>query len=83
MLMQKVGAAVALFAMGLLLDAIGFAPHQEQSDRTLAGLRFLYGGVPLLVAFAAALLFSRYPLTREVYADVQARLAERRRREGR
>lgn len=83
MLMQKVGAAVALFAMGLLLDAIGFAPHQEQSDRTLAGLRFLYGGVPLLIALAAALLFSRYPLSREVYADVQARLAERRRREGR
>jgi len=42
---------------------------------------FLYGGTPMLVALAAALLFSRYPLTREVYADVQERLAARRRGE--
>lgn len=82
MLMQKIGAAVALFAMGLLLDAIGFVPEREQAERTLAGLRFLYGGTPLLIALAAAALFTRYPLTRTVYADVQARLAARRRGEG-
>lgn len=81
MLVQKIGAAVALFAMGLLLDVIGFAPGREQGAGTLHGLRFLYGGTPLLIALAAALLFSRYPLTREVYADVQARLAARRRGE--
>jgi len=39
---------------------------------------FLYGGTPMLVALAAALLFSRHPLSREVYADVQAQLAARR-----
>jgi GPH family glycoside/pentoside/hexuronide:cation symporter len=79
MLVQKVGAAVALFAMGLLLDAIGFAPGREQGAGTLRGLRFLYGGAPLLIALGAALLFARYPLTRQVYAEVQERLAERRR----
>jgi Na+/melibiose symporter-like transporter len=81
MLVQKVGQAVALFALGLILAAIGFVPDREQSPDTLFGLRFLYGGVPFLVAFAAALLFSRYPLTREVHADLQARLAARRRGE--
>jgi len=79
MLMQKIGAALALFAMGLLLDAIGFVPEREQGPGTLAGLRFLYGGTPLLIALAAALLFSRYPLTRQVYGEVQERLAARRR----
>lgn len=82
MLMQKIGAAVALFAMGLLLDAIGFVPERAQTASTLAGLRFLYGGTPLLIALAAAALFSRYPLTRSVYAEVQARLAARRRVDG-
>jgi len=78
MLVQKIGAAVALFALGVLLDAIGFVPEREQAERTVLGLRFLYGGVPLLVTLAAALLFSRYPLTRAAYADVQARRAARR-----
>lgn len=79
MLTQKLGAALALFAMGMLLDAIGFVPDREQAAGTLAGMRFLYGGTPLVVAVGAALLFSRYPLTRAAHADVQDRLAARRR----
>jgi len=79
MLVQKIGQAVALFALGLILDAIGFVPEREQPAGTVLGLRFLYGGVPLLIALGAALLFTRYPLTRAAYADVQAQLAERRR----
>jgi GPH family glycoside/pentoside/hexuronide:cation symporter len=79
MLMQKAGAAVALFAMGIVLDAIGFVPGRPQEEGTLFGLRFLYGGAPLLVTLAAALLFSRYPITREVHRDIQHRLELRRR----
>jgi GPH family glycoside/pentoside/hexuronide:cation symporter len=82
MLVQKLGAAVALFALGLLLDAIGFVAGRNQAPGTLLGLRFLYGGTPLLVTAAAALLFSRYPLTREVYAEIQTRLEARRRGPG-
>jgi Na+/melibiose symporter-like transporter len=33
---------------------------------------------PLVVATTGALLFTRYPLTRTAYADVQARLERRR-----
>jgi GPH family glycoside/pentoside/hexuronide:cation symporter len=79
MLVQKLGAAVALFSMGLMLEAIAFQPGREQEAGTLLGLRFLYGGVPLVVAFAAALLFTRYPLTRQVYEEIRARLEQRRR----
>ncbi len=78
MLVQKTGGGVALFAMGFMLDLIGFVPDLEQSGRTVAGLRFLYGGTPLLVGLLGAVLFTRYPLTREVYAGIQEQLERRR-----
>jgi len=65
--------------MGFLLTAIGFVPDVEQADEAVFGLRLLYGGTPLLATGFAALLFSRYPLTREVYVDVQRQLEARRR----
>ncbi len=77
MFVQKLGGGIALFSMGLVLDAVGFVPDAEQTPGALLGLRFLYGGTPLLIAIAAALVFSRYPITREVYADVRRRLEER------
>ncbi len=83
MLVQKTGGGIALFAMGFLLDQIGFVPDLPQTDQTIFGLRMLYGGTPLLVVSVAILIFSRYPLTREVYADVQVELeAKRRERNG-
>jgi Na+/melibiose symporter-like transporter len=77
MLVQKLGGGIALFAMGFVLDAIGFVPDLAQSEGTVLGLRLLYGGFPLVISLAAAAIFTRYPLTRAVYADVRARLAER------
>jgi GPH family glycoside/pentoside/hexuronide:cation symporter len=78
MLVQKTGGGIALFAMGGFLDLIGFVPDRAQSAGTVMGLRFLYGGFPLAICLVAALLFSRYPLTRAVYADIRRRLGERR-----
>jgi len=77
MLVQKTGGGIALFAMGLLLDAIGFVPEVEQTPDTLLGLRLLYGATPLAVCAFAALVFARYPLTRGAYADVRERLRRR------
>jgi GPH family glycoside/pentoside/hexuronide:cation symporter len=77
MLVQKTGGGIALFAMGFLLEHIGFVPDAEQTSEAVRGLRMLYGGTPFLVTAASALLFARYPLTREVHADVRARLDAR------
>jgi Na+/melibiose symporter-like transporter len=78
MLVQKTGGGIALFAMGFLLTAIGFVPDVEQSPDTVRGLRLLYGATPLCVTGIAALLFSRYPLTRAAYDDVRRALDARR-----
>lgn len=74
MLVQKTGGGIALFAMGFLLSAIGFVPDADQAPTTVDGLRMLYGVTPLCVTTIAAVLFSRYPLTREAYAEVRRRL---------
>jgi GPH family glycoside/pentoside/hexuronide:cation symporter len=78
MFVQKTGGGIALFSMGFALDAIGFVPDMEQSEGTRLGLRLLYGGFPLAVGLLGAVVFTRYPLTREVYADVRRQLEERR-----
>jgi glycoside/pentoside/hexuronide:cation symporter, GPH family len=77
MLVQKTGGGIALFAMGFLLDAIGFVPGREQAPAAVLGLRLLYGGTPLLITLLAVAFFARYPLTREVYADVRRQLVAR------
>ncbi len=78
MLVQKFGGGIALFSMGFFLEAIGFVPDLAQSDRTVLGLRLLYGGFPLTIALVAVVIFSRYPLTREAYAEVRRQLEARR-----
>jgi Na+/melibiose symporter-like transporter len=78
MLVQKTGGGIALFSMGFALDWIGFVPNVEQSEGTRLGLRFLYGGFPLGAGLLGAVVFTRYPLTRGVYADVRRQLEERR-----
>ncbi len=77
MFVQKTGGGIALFAMGMLLDVIGFVPDAEQGEDTLLGLRLLYGGLPLVVTLIGAAIFTRYPITRDVYAEVRRRLEER------
>jgi len=63
-----------------LRTALGFVPDAEPGPDTVRGLRLLYGGTPLGLTAIAALTFSRDPLTRAAYADVQRQLAGRRAR---
>lgn len=78
MLIQKTGGGIALFAMGFLLELIGFVPDVEPTAETIRGLRWLYAGTPFVVTAIAVVVISRYPLTREVYADVRRQLEDRR-----
>ncbi len=75
---QKAGSGVALLTMGFLLDLIGFVPKAVQTDGAVLGLRFMYAGTPILICVAAALIFTRYPITRAVYEDIMQQLAARR-----
>ena len=78
-LVQKTGSGFALLTMGFLMEFIGFIPKAAQSDTTILGLRFLYGGTPVIICVIGAVMFSRYPITRAMYEDIMRQLAARRR----
>lgn len=62
--MLKLGTALATAASGVVLSAVGFEPNAEQSERSLLGIRLLFGGMPFLGFAIGALLFTRMPRDR-------------------
>lgn len=70
----KVGQAFAGLLIGLTLDFIGFIPPDsdtnqvvEQSQRTLDGIAFLCGPIPVVIIFIGILILRKYPITKEYY----------------
>lgn len=59
--MLKLGTALATAASGVVLGAAGFEPNVEQSERSLLGIRLLFGGMPFVGFALGALLFTRMP----------------------
>jgi GPH family glycoside/pentoside/hexuronide:cation symporter len=59
--MLKLGTALATAASGVVLGAVGFEPNAEQSERSLLGIRLLFGGMPFAGFAIGALLFTRMP----------------------
>jgi Na+/melibiose symporter-like transporter len=55
------GTALATAASGVVLGAVGFEPNAEQSERSLLGIRLLFGGMPFAGFALGALLFTRMP----------------------
>jgi len=79
-LLQKVGLAVGLFAVGAALKASGFIEGAvTQSDSAKQAIRFFMGPVPLLFVICGVVLIYFYPLTREAHTEIMLKLAERKR----
>jgi GPH family glycoside/pentoside/hexuronide:cation symporter len=83
--LQKVGLAFGLFLVGQSLQLSGAIasvagqPEPVQPDATLTTIRWLIGPVPTVVLIIGLILAYRYPITREVHAEILLRLSERRR----
>lgn len=80
-LAQKLGLALALFAVGLALQLQGFdqtlAPGQ-QSAPALFAIRLLVGPIPAAVVAVGLVLATMYPITRAKHVEMMAQLQERR-----
>jgi GPH family glycoside/pentoside/hexuronide:cation symporter len=63
---------------GGLLGAAGYVAGQAQTPLVIETLRWLYGPIPAVFFLAAALIFWRFPLTREEHARIQDELIRRR-----
>ena len=61
-LVLKLGTSIATAASGVVLTAAGFAPNVEQSAASLAGIRFLFAGLPFLGFVLGVLVFRNFRL---------------------
>ncbi len=81
-LLQKIGLALGIYLVGLALEASQFDPTLDvQLAPAIRAIRFFAGPVPLVLLICGVVLMYLYPLTKEVYAEIMLKLAERRRLE--
>lgn len=73
---HKVGQAVAIGIVYVVLDLIGFdvAAGPGNSAASLKGVMMVYSLIPALLTAAGAMLMIRYPLTAARHAEVRAAL---------
>ena len=78
---QKLGLSLGAGAAGWLLPLINFdaqLPGGVQSASTIIGIKAYLVGIPLVGVTVALLLVLQFPITREIAADLRAKLEARR-----
>lgn len=80
--MSKIGQAVGVGINGWILTAFGYREAVggvvvEQPESALIGIRLLVGPIPAACFLIGVLVLHFYPITREVYEEIQQRAAER------
>jgi oligogalacturonide transporter len=76
---RKLVQAGVLFALGLVLQAVGYTPGATQSPTTVQGLRVVFCLLPLVfiaLGIGAALFFKVTPRTHALLTDELARLRQ-------
>lgn len=74
---QKAALAVNAVLLGFLLDAAGFVSNQALSTSTLAGIKAVMCGVPLLGVIISFLLVRSYPISPAFHAQIVEELARK------
>ncbi|MFW6070255.1 MAG: MFS transporter [bacterium] len=80
---RKLASALATFAVGQVLSAVGYVSSQQgsafiqQPEAALRAMRFFVGVLPAIMLFLAILAAWRYPLDRETFNDIRRQLAAR------
>ncbi len=81
--LQKVGAALTVFGLGLLLEYSGFVAAGEgaavtQPPRAVALIRWAIGPIPAAVLLLGVAIAAFYPITREVHGEIVLKLVAQR-----
>lgn len=74
---QKLGGALASFAIGAVLAYMGYEANVAQSDASQTGIILTISVIPGIVALLAAFVMRFYTLDNEFLAKVQSELKER------
>jgi GPH family glycoside/pentoside/hexuronide:cation symporter len=72
---SKIGQALAILITGIVLDLTRYVPNLPQDLPARQGIRFLLGPLPLLFILAGAAVLRRYPIDREYYKGILAKIA--------
>ncbi|MGK7926654.1 MAG: MFS transporter [Spirulina sp.] len=81
---QKLGIALALFLVGIVLDWSGFIAGSAdnvnpiQPDSAITAIRWMSAGFPTLALIGGLILTAFYPITRDIHAQILLELTERR-----
>lgn len=67
---SKVGQALSIGFMGLLLNASGYLPNIMQGEKTIFVIRLLVGPIPAFIFLLAILTLAIYPITEKVYNEM-------------
>lgn len=74
---QKLGGALASFAIGLILASMGYVAKEAQTDASQTGILLSISIIPGVIALIAAFIMRYYTLDEALLSKVQAELKER------
>jgi len=78
---QKLGGALASFAIGAVLASMGYVAKEAQSDASQTGILLTISIIPGVIALLAAYIMRFYTLDKELLLKVQNELKERKSQE--
>jgi GPH family glycoside/pentoside/hexuronide:cation symporter len=92
--LEKLGTAIALFAIGKILDWAGFISSKtsasslpaeaatSQPESAMLAIRLIISPLPATLLIVGLIFAYFYPISREVYQEIHLKLMERRRGDG-
>jgi len=74
----KLGQALAVFLMGVILEAMGYVANaMPQSASAQLGIRLFLGPISAAIFILSAVVLYYYPITEKRYKEILAEIAER------
>jgi len=74
----KIGQALAVFAMGLTLSAMGYVPNLiPQPEIAQLGIRLFFGPIAAAIFVLGAIILYFYPITEKRYKEILVQIAEK------
>ena len=70
----KLTSALGIALSGWVLQLAGYVPNVPQSTETLRVIRLFFGPIPLVITLVALPLLIRYPITRQIHAQMRQQL---------
>lgn len=67
---QKISIGLSAFALGFLLDAVGYTAGAEQTHDTAKGVKSIFALIPIAALVTSSLLIFFYPITSKMHAQI-------------